>query len=245
VSVRSPAFEEFVTQASDINAGVAGRPLTPPERILARSIFADSVDYSRVRLIPSTLLEYRTVANTIRVPNDFTIGDAYMAETFIHEMTHVWQYQHGGTSYISASLSSQIVGALTTGSRNAAYDYVPNRRSFFDYSPEQQGLIVENYYAMQRDRAAPSSTHQFRSNHLSASGEFSWISWADRQAEIGREFAIHQTYIQQMQAALPLPEANLLTVRAAEVMRDPASNLVPGDQERQIAPLKPLLEIKF
>ena len=245
VGVRSPAFEEAVTQLSEVSAAAAGRPLLAAERSLAAGVFGTGVDYARVRLIPTGILEYRTVGNTIRVPEDFTIAEPYMAETFIHEMTHVWQYQRGGTSYISASLSAQLVGALATGSRNAAYDYVPNRRSFFEFTPEQQGLIVQNYFAMQRDRTRPATDGPFRSNHLDSSGNFQQLSWADRQAEIAREFPIHQTYVQQMRAAQPEPEANLLLMRAAEVMREPGGLAVPVAPERQIAPVKPLLEITF
>ena len=51
-----------------------------------------------------------TVGNTIRVPEDFTIADRTMAATLIHELTHVWQYQHAGTSYISVSLGLQLAG---------------------------------------------------------------------------------------------------------------------------------------
>ncbi len=245
IGVRSPAFEEAVTQLSEVSAAAAGRPLLPAERSLAEGVFGTSVAYARVRLIPTRILEYRTVGNTIRVPEDFTIAQPYMAETFIHEMTHVWQYQHGGTSYISASLSAQIVGTIAAGSRNAAYDYVPNRRSFFEFTPEQQGLIVQNYFAMQRDRTRPATAGPFRSNHLDSSGNFQLLSWADRQAEIAREFPIHQTYVQQMRAAQPEPEANLLLMRAADVMREPGGLAVPVAPERQIAPVKPLLEITF
>lgn len=245
ISVRSPVFEEFVTQASAVQAGLVGRPLGAAELRLARGVFGASIDYSRVRLIPTGILEYRTVANTIRVPEKFTIADEYMAQTLIHELTHVWQYQHGGTSYISVSLATQIAGTIRTGSRNAAYDYqIAPGASFFEFTPEQQGLIVENYFAMLRDRNALLRL-QYRGNHLNAKGDFQILSGLDRMAEIARELPQHQPLIKQMQTALPRPEAALLATRATEVIRTPfeAATLVPA--ELQIVPLKPLLELRF
>jgi len=241
ISVRSPVFEELVTQVSTVGAAISGRPLTSREAELARGVFANSIDYSRVRLIPTDVLEYRTVGNTIRVPEDFTIADAGMAETFIHEMTHVWQYQHGGTSYISVSLATQIAGAISTGSRNAAYEYlITPDRSFFDFLPEQQGQIVQNYFAMLRDQSAPRDERRYLSNHMDSPGR---LSWDERQAEINRELPLHEPLINQMRAALPRPEIDLLNLRASEVMRTPFAETVP--EELRLPPIKPILEIRF
>lgn len=244
VSVRSPAFEELVTQVSTVGAAISGRPLNARETGLARGVFANSIDYPRVSLIPTDVLEYRTVGNTIRVPENFTIANAEMAETFIHEMTHVWQYQHGGTSYISVSLAAQIGGAIGSGSRNAAYDYqITPDKSFFDFLPEQQGLMVENYFAMRRDQNAPRDQRRHRSNHTDSSGAFYGLSWDQRQAEINRELPLHEPLINQMRAALPRPEIDLLNLRASEVMRTPHEETVP--EELRLPPVKPLFEIRF
>lgn len=245
-AVRSPAGEEFVTQLSAAEAAIHGRPLRRDEVALARPVFGSSIDYSRVRLIPGPILEYRTVANTIRVPADFTIANEYMAQTLIHELTHVWQYQQAGTSYISISLGTQLAGAIETGSRNAAYDYRLNPGdSFFSFRPEQQGLIVENYFAMLRDQNAPPARRWFTSNHLDASGEFQNIGRAARMAEIAAELPLHVPLIAQLQTAIPRREAELLRQRATEVMRIPGEGIAPIPEERRLTPLKPLLEITF
>jgi hypothetical protein len=229
VSVRSPVLEEFVTQASTVQAALVGRPLNAAELRLARGVFAGSIDYSRVRLIPTGVLEYRTVANTIRIPEKFTLTNDYMAQTLIHELTHVWQYQHGGTSYISISLATQIAGTIRSGSRNAAYEYqIAPGASFFEFKPEQQGSIVENYFAMLRDLKAPPR-----------------MQTSDRMAEIARELPLHQPLIKQMQAALPRREADLLTNRATEVMRSPLEGAAPVPPERQVTPVKPIFEVNF
>jgi hypothetical protein len=245
VSVRSPAFEELVTQISSLQAGLIGRSLTLEEVALVREIFHNSIDYSRVRLIPTGVLEYRTVANFIRVPENFTISDEYMAQTLVHEMTHVWQYQHGGTSYISISLATQIAGKIRTGSRNAAYDYqITPDKSFFDFLPEQQGLIVQNYFSMLRDKNAPPQL-SYVGNHLDARGEFQILSRSDREAEISRELPLHEPLIRQMQAVFPRPEVDLLTKRATEVMSTPPEGMTSIPEKRHKTLVKPLLEINF
>jgi len=252
VSVRSPAFEELVTQLSTVEAAVHARPLTRDEQSLVRGVFGSSIDYGRVRLIPTAVLEYRTVANTIRVPEGFTITDANMAQTLIHALTHVWQYQHGGTGYISLSLASQIAATFRTGSRNAAYGYqITPGQTFFDFTPEQQGLLVENYFAMRRDQASiPASpaagrARNYLSNHLDSSGDYIILSAADRQAEIARDLPLHEPLIQQMRTALPRREASVLLERAQEVMRAPLVERAPTPPERQLTPVKPLIEISF
>lgn len=242
VSIRSPVFEEFVTQVSTL---LPGRPLMPSEEQLTRTIFVSSIDYSRVRLIHSDILEYRTVGNTIRVPKNFTISDPEMAQTLIHEITHVWQYQHGGTSYIFISITTQIAAGIR-GSRNLGYDYqITPGVSFFDFRPEQQGLLVENYYAMLRDQNGPAGRTYYVSNHLDALGNFRSMSWADRQAEISRELPLHEPLIRQMQAALPRPEAEIVMQRASEVIRTPSEGILTRPTELGTADVKPLIEIRF
>jgi hypothetical protein len=252
VQVRSPVFEETVTQLSDIAGATAGRALNAGEQALAQGVFGRSIDFGRVRLVPVDALEYRTVANNIYIPQNFTINDEMMAQTLIHELTHVWQYQHGGTSYISISLGTQIAAGISRGNRNFAYDYqISAGQSFFDFTPEQQGFLVENYFAMLRDQAAiqraPSAGagRRYASNHLDSTGFNARLSAADRQAEITRELPLHEPLIQQMRAALPRLEADILLQRASEVMTTPGAQFAPVSPERQIAPVRPLFEVRF
>ena len=249
VSVRSPVFEETVTQLTEL---LPGRSLTRRELELASSIFGTSIDFSRVRLIPTSVLEYRTVANSIRVPENFTIANAEMAQTLIHELTHVWQYQHSGTGYLSISLGTQIAAQVGRGNRNFAYDYqIQAGRTFFDFTPEQQARMVENYFAMQRDQGqiprdqAAGRSVTYNSVHFGSDGFPTPLSAADRLAEIARELPLHEPLIQQMRVALPRGESNLLLMRASEVMQMPGAALAPVPRELELAPTRPLLEVRF
>jgi Domain of unknown function (DUF4157) len=249
VSVRSPVLEETVTQLTEL---FPGRGLTGTELALVQGVFGTAIDYSRVRLIRTSVLEYRTVANSIRVPENFTIANAEMAQTLIHEMTHVWQYQHGGTSYLSVSLGTQIAAQVGRGNRNFAYDYqIQPNKTFFDFTPEQQAFMVENYFAMQRDQGqiprdqAAGRTVTYNSVHFGSDGFPTPLSATDRLAQIARELPLHEPLIQQMRVALPRGESNLLLMRASEVMQMPGAALAPVSRELELTPTRPLLEVRF
>jgi hypothetical protein len=249
LGVRSPVAEELVTQFTELETK---RPLRRDERERARSVFGDSIDYDRVRLIPTSILEFVTQPNAIRIPENFSLANEYHAQTFIHEMTHVWQYQHGGTSYMSVSLGTQLAATARRGSRNFAYDYqIRPGQTFFDFTPEQQGLMVENYFSMQRDRGAiprlqaARAAHSYASNHMAADGFPASLSATDRLSEIAQELPLHEPLILQMRAALPRSQAELLYLRASEVMQTPGQGIIPVPPERQLAPMKPILEMTF
>lgn len=248
VSVRSPVLEEAATQLSDVIAGVDSRPLSLAEEDMAAKVFGKSIDFPRVRVIQTKVLDYRTVGNNIRVPPDFTISNESMAQTLVHELTHVWQYQHGGTSYLSHSLQTQIGGALK-GNRNFAYDYqLGPESSFFDFTPEQQAYIVENYFAMRRDQSsiagAAGAAKTYYSVHQGPDGFPQPLNSTQRAEEIGKELPAHERVLAQMRAALPAPERAILLDRASEVMRTPGPS-VPGDPTREMTPVKPVLELRF
>lgn len=243
-AVRSPAFEELVTQETTLVAGAQGSPLTRSQIELAQTIFGNSIDYSRVRTLPTAEpIWFRTVGNVIRVPSFFTIDPSvtglkldvdYMRHTFIHELTHVWQYQHAGTSYISHALAPQI-GAMVRGkSRNAAYCYeAREENSFWDFSPEQQGLIVENTFLMRGHKRAL------------LCGANQDLGWESSPSVIAQIQPIHEKYVAQMRAALPVAESNILLERGRDVMSTPGQQFSPADSQRQMIPTKPLLEINF
>lgn len=265
--IRSPAIEETLRQGSVVvGTSEAGRPLTSDEQALARPIFGNSIDLSRVRLVSfgdeerstrqkgltgfETGGTYVTIGNTIYVPSSFTVENRRMAQTLIHELVHVWQYQHGGTGYVSDSAVAQVTGALEQGTRNAAYGYTQTNRTIFEYPPEQQASIVENYFAMRRDRrllADSGSTAgvDFFSNHKTSDGSLIRLSAAQRRREIRAELDWHRERVQQLARAVPMTDFQHLQRRTQDLMgaQDPTRDLVP--EERRLTPLNPILRIDF
>ena len=84
------------------------RPLTDGEITLARSMFGDAIDYTRVRvtlrkwaffqprdtvMAPTGSIHFHPRGTRYRA--DFAAGNLDDQGLFIHEMVHVWQHQKG------------------------------------------------------------------------------------------------------------------------------------------------------
>lgn len=233
VRVRSPVLDETLMQYTAAWGAGRGRHLSREEIELARTVFGDSLDYARIRFIPSEGrgLDWRVVGNTIREPTGFNIENGYMAHTFIHELTHVWQYQHFGSSYISRSLFANLGGIIAEGSRGAAYEYrvVPGQ-SFFEYTVEQQAMIAQHYFIAVRTIADPSISPEARNRATRRRDE-------------------RQPLIDQMCAAAPRREVDLLLIRASDVVGATGATgpaiLPEPPPERRIVPLRPLISVEW
>ncbi len=121
---------------------VQQRNLTPAEIVLAQSVFAHHIDYSRVRIIAhrAVLPSYALSPNghIYFNPSDYCANFAQQAlpiqSWFIHEMVHVWQYQSGMRVLVNALLNRRYTYVLKTG------------KSFLDYGVEQQAQMVQDYF---------------------------------------------------------------------------------------------------
>lgn len=129
--------------AVQVLAGVEtpGRRLTDGEVARLRPIFGDSLAYTRVRVKEGRLglfgapgrafVHGDTVFVPGRGPPDFGL--------LVHELTHVWQHQHGGTAYMCAALAAQWMGD--------GYDWrkaVARELRWAQLNPEQQAQLIED-----------------------------------------------------------------------------------------------------
>lgn len=137
------------------------RSLTINEVNMAKEVFKNSIDYTKVKIIRGGLLGLPNLSNNamtpfgkIHLPNesynntkDFGLAsvDATLKLWYIHEMTHVWQYQLGYSNAI-AGINTGINGGYT--SRALAYDYdlVDKNKKFNQYNMEQQAEIISHYF---------------------------------------------------------------------------------------------------
>ncbi|HYN85899.1 MAG TPA: hypothetical protein VER32_11645 [Pyrinomonadaceae bacterium] len=147
---------------------MASRPLTDPETALARQVFHDRLPYRKIHItsyflpgnegVPVTMASVGSlVASRARRryfiyfgPHVFGGGaDARPTRnTFIHELTHVWQghYRRFAWEFMVESMLSQGRSLLTTGGRGGAYEYTPGR-PWRSYNVEQQAHIVQDWFA--------------------------------------------------------------------------------------------------
>ena len=132
------------------------RSLTTGEIALARSMFGDSIDYSRVKLVRGKWWPFQPrrsamapMGNIYFHPDgggwseDFSKEPLRLQGFFIHEMTHVWQSQKGGRFYLPLMRHPFC---------NYRYTFVPGR-PFRRYGLEQQAEIVRHAFLLSKGAA--------------------------------------------------------------------------------------------
>ncbi len=146
---------------------MASRLLKKSEIEFARQVFEDQLPYGKIHLasyylpgndgVPVTLASVSSIipVSTLRNyiiyfgPEVFNDGAdrAGVGDTFIHELTHVWQGFHSslGWEYMVNSMIAQGHAILTQGDRNHAYDYKPGK-VWKEYNVEQQALLVQDWF---------------------------------------------------------------------------------------------------
>lgn len=125
------------------------RLLTGGEQRLARSVFGDSIDYDRVRIVRRKWWPFQprevVMAPTGNIhfhpasslwAEDFATARLDLQALFVHEMTHVWQSQTRGRFYLPLMRHPFC---------RYAYRVEPGR-SFEAYGLEQQGEIMRHAF---------------------------------------------------------------------------------------------------
>jgi hypothetical protein len=139
-------------------AGPTRRPLTDGELAMAIAAFGDGLDYGRVRLCqgsggnPGAHLAFRkpgvdaiTLIRTIffrgGLVEDFSQGGD--PSLFMHEMTHIWQYQTLGVARFGLRYLNELEAC--NFNRKCLYHYDCGRTAFADAKLEAQAQIVQDY----------------------------------------------------------------------------------------------------
>ena len=148
------------------------RPLTDGERAIAGEVFRDALDCDRVRVHHRRWLPLVQPRDSGMAPlghlymhgafwrEDYSEATLGMRAVFVHEMTHVWQWQTG----VCVPLLAGAWQMLRTGFRyGRAYAYEADpAKDLLDYNLEQQARIVEDWYAGRRDAAMAAVLRRFR-----------------------------------------------------------------------------------
>lgn len=227
VSLSSPALEHLLIQVGRLSAPF-GRRLSSEERTMLGSVFGESVDLSRIRVIEARIANApTTLGNQIRVRPGMSLASDQGKSILVHETAHVWQYQTQGTRYISCSIYHQIEGAVRTGTRRAAYyNYQFNaRRSISDYPAEQQAQIIQDYY-------------QLTVRYANSTNPPEWV--VQRREDLPH----YERLIRQVRSYQPRSQTQIYT---DSLMTDPADRLgLPRSLSSPgTLPLVPLIEFRF
>jgi hypothetical protein len=152
------------------------RSLTSGEILMCKRIFKDSIDYQKVKIINKAFIPKQQVPMTplghVHYPDGLTGSDIYQDDfsnpkfsenpirvdgsdlrikaklTFIHEMSHVWQFQKG-VNVLKRGLVLQTLEWTLPDSIYDPYDYkLDEKTNFKKLNPEQQANILADYYGI-------------------------------------------------------------------------------------------------
>ena len=138
------------------------RLLTATEIQRGQEIFGKSIDFKLVMYDKRSIPVRRGMAHAYVTFNTINSWRPIRADIFVHELTHIWQYQHFGAGYIVAALSAQ----RTAAGYNYTFTEGWYRGSFFDLNAEQQADFIQDNY-LKRKGFYP---QWFSQNHVIESG---------------------------------------------------------------------------
>ena len=129
------------------------RRLTENEVRMAKQVFADSINFHRIKiyrgipLIPNTNTAIAPNGNIYfprkHCPEDFTQAGIAYKIWLIHELTHVWQHQRGHKVWISG-LFIMLKGGYR---KRKAYAYPIPLPHINQLNIEQQADLIAHYFA--------------------------------------------------------------------------------------------------
>ncbi len=128
------------------------RGLTAGESALASSVFADAVDCATVRIFGAGFGRFAvTVGSSLFVPSglaavDYATGQPLMQSFFIHEMTHVWQFQTRPLWTLASWARALASGGYGPGL--PGYRYALPLADWNSLNLEQQASVVEHAYLL-------------------------------------------------------------------------------------------------
>ncbi|MDQ2747888.1 MAG: DUF4157 domain-containing protein [Acidobacteriota bacterium] len=163
--IQTPADDLVMLGSREISAWqtlltleAIGRPLNASEKQILTSVFGSSVEYDAIRIKEGYAFIWNagldngitlrnnqraiTFGNTIYMKNSIP-GTPPFLSTLVHETTHVWQNQNGGTDYMLEALYAQ---SPLGGGYGYYEDVTKNNKNWAMLSPEQQGQLIQDAY---------------------------------------------------------------------------------------------------
>lgn len=147
------------------------RPLSDEEISLARSVFGNSICLDLIRIDDAARFGTRKVAAAYVSFNTINYFKKIRKEIFVHELVHIWQYQHFGSIYIARAIKAQrSKEGYNYGGVPNLYHHMMKGGKLTDFNFEQQADIIEDYFrAMDKpENAGPMqlSIYQFYAAQL-------------------------------------------------------------------------------
>lgn len=148
-------FHEWLYKALKIELFKC-RHLTEGEIRISRSVFGDLIDYSKVLVMNQPYLPWQPVG-ILMAPNgcihmkdanfchDFSKESLSIQALFIHEMAHIYQYQHQVNVLLKGAIL-QIALYASYGKYNPYHYTLEANKKYWAYNIEQQGDIAKDIF---------------------------------------------------------------------------------------------------
>jgi len=142
------------------------RELTDEEEREARTVFGRGMDWSKVRVGESAAMSVggyaRTPGTTVYFPPGFLSRSLEKRmPLMIHELTHVWQSQHGYDVLDKLYWALHGSGAYDYGGEDALRKASQDGKRFKGFNTEQQGDICMDYYKKKKAKQDVSAYQPF------------------------------------------------------------------------------------
>lgn len=123
------------------------RPLTNAERLLLYPIFGESLIYDRIRIDEKAFLgppQWKICYVSFYTINAWGKMNPSL---LIHEVVHIWQFQHWGSIYIPRALRAQYSKeGYNYGGAPKVANWARQKARLEDFNPEQQADLVADYW---------------------------------------------------------------------------------------------------
>jgi len=125
---------------------ITSRDLTKHEKRVAKTIFGDNIELQFVRMNSKNQL-----ARSLKIAyvsfNHINYFTSIPDQILVHELVHVWQYQHFGSVYIYKALKAQnSEKGYNYGSVITLAEIQLENGNILNFNFEQQGDIFQDYY---------------------------------------------------------------------------------------------------
>lgn len=131
------------------------RSLNQYELWTARFVYGDSINLNKVRIDERAYIgprQYRLCYVSFNIINSWGIMSD---ELLVHELIHVWQYQHFGAAYIPRALWAQRTReGYNYGGLEVLKAAKSNGKKFWEFNYEQQGDLIADYFRLSQGKAA-------------------------------------------------------------------------------------------
>jgi hypothetical protein len=130
-----------------VGAEAAARPLSKDERTMLRVVFGDSLSYVNVRIVEGRSGAFGANDRPFTLGNTIYLKDVDLEErpdVLVHEVVHVWQYQHEGPRYTTDALGAQVLyGYRGRGAYDWQAELARGRTAWTEFNKEAQGSFIQ------------------------------------------------------------------------------------------------------